>query len=239
MNTSQAIIPKWVVTVIILIFIGFGIYSVILLTSKKADDEICFSFNDGTLQGWSIDQLYDIDLTQSQIIKDNKHLTSQEKIPFEILELSNNQGLLQASTPNYQVPDSSVNNCLFYFVSPELSDNPNWQNISGFKFDISRSFTSSTGDWYGHKVFAEIKVENKSGNEEILFENLIDPDKKSYLDISMLGVPHYYRCIPRELTEGDYKIKQLRVGCIIPGFNCNSNVKFLGSWNLTNVCPVY
>ena len=61
---------------IILIFIGFGIYAIILLTSKKPGEEGCFSFNDGTLQGWTLDQLYDINLNQSQIIKDDKHITS-------------------------------------------------------------------------------------------------------------------------------------------------------------------
>ncbi|MCD4731286.1 MAG: hypothetical protein K8R74_11830 [Bacteroidales bacterium] len=239
MNKSQAKIPKWVVTVLILIFIGFGIYTVIFLASKKTGEEGCFSFNDGTIQGWTLDQLYDIDLNQSQIIKDNKHNTSQVKIPYEPFKLSNNPDELLALASVYQVPDSAINNCLFYFVSPELSDNPDWQNITGFRFDITRNFTSTSGDWYGHKVFAEIIVENESGDEEILFENFIDPDKKSYLNISNLGIPYYYRCIPVELSDGIYTIKQLRIGCILIGYNFNPNIQFNGSWELTNVCPVY
>lgn len=239
MNTSQTKIPKWVAIILILVLIGFGIYAIILLTDKKTGQEGCFNLNEGTLQGWTLDQLYDIDLNQSQIIKDDKHNKSQVKIPYEPFKLSNNQGVLQAYAPTYQVPDSTVNNCLFYFVSPELSGDPNWQNAAGFRFDITRNFTSSSGDWYGHKVFAEIIVENESGDKEILFENFIDPDKKSYLDISNLGIPYYYRCIPVELSDGIYTVKQLRIGCILIGYNFNPYVEFNGSWELTNVCPVY
>lgn len=239
MNTSKAIIPKWVVTVIILLFIGFGIYAVILFTSKRSSEESCFSFNDGTTQGWTLDQLYDIDLNQSQIIKDGKHNTSQVKIPYEPFKFSNNPEGLLADASVYQVPDSTVNNCMFYFVSPDLSDDPNWQNITGYRFDITRSFTSTTGDWYGNKVFAEIIVENESGGKEILFENLIDPDKKSYLDILRLDIPYYFQCKPAELSDGTYTIKQLRIGCVITGYNYNPYVKFNGSWALTNVCPLY
>ena len=241
MNTSKAIIPKWVAAVIILIFIGFGIYVIYLLTSKETSEKGCFSFNDGTLQGWTIDQVYDIDLNQSQVIKDNKHNTSQVKIPYEPFELSIKQGVLQAYTPDYQVPDSSVNNCVFYFVSPDLSDNPDWQNIVGFRFDITRTFTSTTGDWYGHKVFAEIITENESGDEEILFENFVDVNKKTYLSITNLDIPYYFQCKPTELNiaGSNYKVKQLRIGCTLIGHNFNPNVQFSGGWELTNVCPVY
>ena len=237
MKTSQEIIPKWVVAVVILIFIGFGIYAIILLTSKKPAEEGCFSFNKGT-QGWTLDQLYDIDLNQSQIIKDDKHNTSQVKIPYEPFKFSNNPDELIAYPSVYQVPDSTVNNCLFYFVSPVLYDDPNWQNIAGFRFDITRSFTSIPADWYGY-VFAEIIVENESGDEKILFENFIDPDKKSYLDISRLGIPYLYQCIPVELSDGIYTVKQLRIGCITIGYNLNSYAVFKGSFKLANVCPVY
>jgi len=239
MNTSQSKIPKWVVTVIILIFIGFGIYAVMLLTSKKTGDEGCFSFNDEKVQGWTLDQLYNIDLSQSQIIKDDKHLKSQVKISYEPLELSCKKGFLQASTPNYQVPDSLVNNCMFYFVSPTLTSDPDWQEIIGFRFDITRNFTSTLGDRYKYEVFAEIIVENENGDEEVLFENFIDPDKKSYLNLSKLGIPYYYRCIPVELSNNTYTIKQLRIGCIAPGYSFNPNDQFKGGWELTNVCPVY
>lgn len=241
MNTSQAKIPKWVVTVIILIFIGFGIYAIILLTSKKSGEEGCFSFNEGTLQGWTLDQLYDIDLNQSQIIKDDKHIKSQVKIPYEPFKLSNNPEELLAHASVYQVPDSTIDHCLFYFVSPELSDDPDWQNIAGFRFDITREFTSSSGDWYTHKVFAEIIVANESGAEEILFENFIDPNKKSHLNIIKKDIPYFFRCIPTELqaSSSSYTIKQIRIGCIMMGFNYNPNVQFSGGWKLTNVCPVY
>jgi hypothetical protein len=228
MNTSKSIIPKWVVTVVSLLFIGFGIYAVILLTSKKTGDEGCYSFNDNTKQGWTLDQLYDIDLNQSQIIKDNLHLMSQVKIPYEPLELTCNQGFLQASTLNYQIPDSLVSNCLFYFVSPDLTGNPDWQEIIGFSFDITRNFTNTSGDRYKYEVFAEIIVENESGDEEILFENFIDPDKKSYLKLSNIGIPYYFRCIPVELANDIYTIKQLRIGCITPGYNFNPNDQFKG-----------
>ena len=128
---------------------------------------------------------------------------------------------------------------MFYFVSPELSNDLNWQNAIGFRFGIIRNFTSSSGDWYRYNIFAEMIVENESGEEEILFENFIDPEKKSYLNISNLGIPYYFRCIPVELSDGIYTVKQLRIGCILNGHNFNPNIQFNGEWKLQYVCPVY
>jgi hypothetical protein len=241
MSTSQTKIPKWVTIIVILMLIGFGAYLIFVLVDKPAKTQGCFDLSDGNLHGWTLDQLYDIDLNKSQIIKDGLHNKSHVKIPFEPFQFTNNAGALSASASSYQISDSTVNNCMFYFVSPDLSEKPEWQTISGFIFDITRNFTSTTGDWYAHNVFAEILVVNISGEEEILFENYIDPDKKSYLSIALLGIPYYFRCLPVELAKDNYNytIKQLRIGCTVPGFNYNPNVQFSGSWDVTNICPFY
>jgi hypothetical protein len=241
MDISQAKIPKWVALILILLIVGFGIYLVLTFTIKKTDPEGCFHFNDGTLQGWTLDQLYVFDSDQSQKLAIESHEDPQVKIPYEPFELSNIPSVIQAYASTYQIPDSTVEHCKFYFVSPDLSDDPNWQNISGFRFDITREFKSSSGDLYNHKVFAEIIVENESGDEEILFEKIEGPDQKNYMPIRNLDVPYYFGCIPVELSiySSTYTIKQLRIGCIIIGYNFIPNVQFNGGWELTNVCPVY
>lgn len=241
MKTSQTKFPQWAVVLLILIFIVLVGYTIMILTNKKTDNEDCFSFNDNTLQGWTIDQLYAIDLDLSQDLTIGKHNDPLVKIPYEPFELSTTSEELLAHSSIYNVPDSTINHCAFYFVSPILSNNLDWQDIAGFSFEITREFSSNTGDWYSHKVFAEIIVENKSGAEEILFENFIDPNIKSHLSIEKKNTPYFFGCKPTDLQTSDsnYKIKQIRIGCIMIGFNYNPNVQFSGGWKLTNVCPVY
>lgn len=241
MKTSQSKFPKWVGVILILIIAIVVVYAVMILANKKIGKEGCFSFNNDDTQGWTIDQMYAIDLDLSQDLTIGKHNDPLVKIPYEPFALSGSSQELIAISSTYDVSDSSINHCAFYFVSPVLSDNLAWQDIAGFSFDITREFTSNTGDWYNHKVFAEIIVENKSGGEQILFENFIDPNKKSHLSVTKKNTPYYFRCKPTELetASSNYVIKQIRIGCIMIGFNYNPNVEFNGEWKLTNVCPVY
>lgn len=239
MDISQTKIPKWVVAVIIIVFVAFGIYVVTVVKNDQPDEEGCFRFNGTSSYGWTIDQIYDIDINQSQIIKDDLHNKSHTKLPYEPLEILNEDKALLAYTSDWFIPDSMVNNCMFFFVSPDLSDDDNWQNIAGFSFGIARSFTCSSGEWYRYNVFAEIIAEDESGSEVILFENLIDPEKKSYLHLSALNTPNYKHCLPTELASSEYTIKQVRIGCILNGFNYNPNIKFSGGWYLHYVCPIY
>jgi hypothetical protein len=128
---------------------------------------------------------------------------------------------------------------MFFFVSPDLTDDLDWQNIAGFSFGITRSFTCTSGDWYQYNIFAEIIAEDESGTEVILFENLLDPEKKSYLHLYNVNIPYYKYCIPTELSSSVYTIKQLRIGCILNGYNFNPNIQFSGGWHLHYVCPIY
>jgi len=241
MKSSKQTIPKSLALIIILLFVIAGVYIIVKFALKNPSKEGCFYFINGESQGWTIDQLYTFDSGPAQKVTMESPDDTLVEIPYEPFEFSNTSDMIQAYTSAIQITDSTVEHCKFYFTSPDLSNDPDWQNIIGFRFDIIRDFTGSSGDWYSHKVFAEIFAENESGEEEIFYEKYPDTDQMNYLEIRNLGVPYYFRSIPAELKfpNGDFTIKQVRIGCVIKGFNYNPNLKFNGGWKVSNVCPLY
>ncbi len=241
MKLSQVTVPKSVALILILLIVLVGGYVVITYGLKKPSTEGCFFFTNGEIQGWTIDQLYAFEEGELRKITVDGPDDPETKIPYEPFELSNIPDMIQAYASEFQITDSTAEHCKFYFTSPDLSEDPNWQDIIGFRFNINREFKSHTIDWYSHKVFAEILAVDENGSEEILHETYFETDEMNYLEIDNFGVPYFFRCIPVELKNptGKYTIKQLRIGCVIKGFNYNPNVQFKGGWKITNVCPLY
>lgn len=103
-----------------------------------------FKFNDGTTQGWTIDQIYDTNDSTMTKLSAYTHPTTGETFDFK---LSNSQNLALAASGNPVVvlAGPNVTSIDFYLESPDLLNNQDWKNIKGYSLDLQRNYFSRCG----------------------------------------------------------------------------------------------
>ncbi|MBL4556682.1 MAG: hypothetical protein JKP98_04270 [Rhodobacteraceae bacterium] len=110
----------------------------------------CFDFADGTLQGWTLDQLYGwrevptkADPTKTEWQR-AKLTPFTHYLPGQGFTLGNHQKLaLSASVQTIYVLDPKVEVCDIFLESPDLSADPHWAGATGFRIDLHRFFCIS------------------------------------------------------------------------------------------------
>lgn len=114
----------------------------------------CFRFDDGTLQGWTLDQIYE---TASQNkLTPFSHPTTGQSFGFK---LENSQGLALAATATPLVlAQANVSQCDIYLESPELSLRSGWQSISGYSVDLYRIISPPCGEPAGLVFYAQLQL---------------------------------------------------------------------------------
>ena len=227
--------PKWIGWSLLGLIIAAGLIFLI----KPAPPAGCFKFNQGTTQNWTLDQLYD---TNSKPYKKvttfvpGNPPTYQTYTPF-VLQNANNIAL-EANTGLYLVSDKNVTSCDIYFESPDLTNNKNWQNISGYSLDIRREFTSPCGD-LPKKYFVQLqlKVIDTSDNSEHLFAETVGATNQWMFHEIKLQKPYHFTWKPPFLKDKKYKVKQIRIRCTMPGWVSSGECAYRGSWKIGNICP--
>jgi hypothetical protein len=103
-----------------------------------------FDFADGTVQGWSLDQLYD---------SSDPTLTPLKAFPAPpggpgaaAFTLSNSQNRALAASASLLLADPTVKQLDFYFQSPDLSKREGWDKAGGYRIDLRREFFSKCLD---------------------------------------------------------------------------------------------
>ncbi len=183
-----------------------------------------FDFNDGTKQGWTLDQMYETS-TQNKIT------------PFTSFSLSNQNNQLAASVSPLLIGDPSIQSYDIYLESPDLSFNANWQDIGGYSIDLQRNLDSQCGH-PPNVYFAQLQLKvidiSDNNNEKLFAEH--DGSNFVFHHI-VFGTPYHFVWQPSFLTDPKYKVKQIRIRLTGPGDPGPGSGECApkGSWLLDNV----
>ena len=82
----------------------------------------CFKFNDGTTQGWTLDQLYDANASTFAKVQSIIPGNPPTYLTYTPFKLNNSQNIsLEASAAMFLVPDKNVSKTDIYFDSPDTN----------------------------------------------------------------------------------------------------------------------
>jgi len=170
----------------------------------------CFRFDDGTTQGWSLDQAYDSSPPLNKLtvvgggfaLANSAHLALQAKAdPFVVIE--------------------NVTSGDIYLESPDLTQNPDWQGIKGYSLDLQAWFWSAKyvlpaqGPYFAQ---LQMKAVEPDGTPHLYAE--WDDAAKDFLFHSVQnGKPHHitWKAPPfEEVVELGYKVASVRVRLTTP-----------------------
>ncbi|MBL8153477.1 MAG: hypothetical protein JNM70_04775 [Anaerolineae bacterium] len=190
----------------------------------------CFRFDDGTTQNWKLDQLYDSG-TQASIAY------------FSGFTLANSQKLALAATA---CPLLFVNNqvdlCDIYLQSPDLTLEPNWQQITGFSLDLQRCIGSPCGEPKTPKYFAQLQLfaDDLTDNSHHQFAEWNAATNSFKFNPVALNQPYHFVWKVPTLAQRKWQIKSVRVRLTMPNVNKGigaGECAIRGSWLIGNVCP--
>jgi hypothetical protein len=188
----------------------------------------CFKFNNNGTENWTIDQIFD---TATNVYY--KPLLWGGI--FYGFELANNQNLaLKASAKHgVVIPASNIMSCYILLESPDLTSNPDWQNISGYSLDVYRTLTAPCGD---KNYCVQLIMDVLDGNNAVKHFGE-SKDGKFICHPIQLNTP--YHLTWKFKMEKAYKVKCVRIKLIMPyiapGQGECSQAK--GEWLIGNVCP--
>ena len=207
----------------------------------------CFLFNDGTTQNWTLDQLYDTysnPLKKITTIVPGNPPTYKSYTPFT---LANYQNIaLEADAGFYLVGDQNVKSADIFFVSPDLSTNASWQNLTGFTADARREFTGKCGDpTNSFFVQLQMKIVLTSDKSEHVIAQKDNAGKFVFQEMK-LNTPYALSwnwgkqlvVDNKPLAASNYKIKEIKIRFSMPGYVSSGECNYYGKWKIGNVCPV-
>lgn len=183
-----------------------------------------FDFNDGTTQGWTLDQMY-ITSNQSKIT------------PVIGYALQNSSNTLSAYTSSLLIGSQQQND--IYLESPDLSSNSDWQKISGFSVDVTRLLYSPCWGDFANVFYVQLQVkviDLSDGNKEKLYAehdgtNFVFHDLKSFNQLYQLTWNAAW------LNDTKYKVKNVRIRITGPG-DVMAECWYRGSWSIDNVTAI-
>jgi len=191
-----------------------------------------FKFNDGTTQGWTIDQLYDQNFNLLNIYTDQNLITYDFK-------LSNHQNLALAVSGYPVVPlaGSNVTMLQFYLFSPDLRNNQDWKNINGYSLDLQRNYYSSCGD-LGDYLFQMNVVVIEKTTKAVKYYGEWDAQANDFIFHKIAAMqPYHFEWKASAFTDANLELWQLRLRFIQPHFTGLGAGECLpkGSWLVGNI----
>jgi hypothetical protein len=206
----------------------------------------CFDFNDGTTQGWTLEQLY---IAKPAPPPGQQHKKVPSALPkpaggyysYSPFALANHNNIaLESQASHYLIADKNVQLCDFFFESPDLSNKTEWQNLAGYCLDVRREFFSPCFD-PPDTCFAQLQVRliEKATKKPKIFsetENVGGSDQPKFHEIK-LNTPYHFDWKDAVFSDPKYTVKQIRIRCTVPGYISMGECAFRGSWKIGNVCP--
>ncbi|MBN2093392.1 choice-of-anchor D domain-containing protein, partial [candidate division KSB1 bacterium] len=208
---------KIILTVFFMNLLWFVNYTSLLGAGK-------FDFNDGTTQGWTLDQMY-VTSTQTKFT------------PVIGYTLMNSNSELLASTGSLLIGRSDQND--IYLESPDLLSNSNWQGIGGISVDVKRLLYSPGWGDFPNIFFVQLQlkvIDTAENNKEKLFAEH-DGTNFIFHDITTFGKLYQITWQPSWLTDTRYKVKKIRIRITGPG-DVAPELWYRGSWNIDNVTAI-
>ncbi len=183
-----------------------------------------FDFNDGTTQGWTLDQMY---VTSSQT----------KFTPVIGYTLTNSSNALSASTTSLLIGRSDQND--IYLESPDLSSNSQWQGIGGYSIDVTRMVHSHCWGDFTNVFYVQLQIkviDASDSNKEKLFAEY-DGTNFVFHDITTYSQLYQFTWKPSWLADPRYKVKNIRIRITGPG-DVMAECWYQGSWDVDNVTAV-
>jgi hypothetical protein len=180
-----------------------------------------FDFNDGTTQGWTLDQMY---ITSSQV----------KFTPVIGYSLGNSNNQLTASTGSLLIGKSEQND--IYLESPDLSANSEWQNITGYSVSVRRSLYSPCWGDFSNTFYFQLQIkviDTADGNQEKLFGEYSGASFVFH-DITTKDQLYQFTWKPSWLTDPRYKVKRIRFRITEPG-DVMAECWYRGGWQIDDV----
>jgi hypothetical protein len=188
-----------------------------------------FRFNDGTTQGWTIDQLYD---TNDGLFP-----------PYIGFSLCNYQNLaLAAAACPLLVLGSGAKSFDFYLDSPNLQTMNGWESFKGYSLDLQRNFCSPCGDQPSqYWVQLQVRLWDKKLNKMRTFAEWDDQAQKYKFHEVIAHKPYHliWKLKGNWVTDQGLELGNLRIRFTQPNVNSPGSGECLpkGAWLIGNVSP--
>ena len=236
---------KWFTALVALAVISWAAFQGFDFATQQAGYGGCFRFNDGTTQGWNLDQLYDT--SNGKQIASAQPGSPPTYLNYTPFALGNHGNIaLQASSGLFAVPDPAVKDADFFFESPDLAKRADWQGINGYRLDLRRDFTAPCGE-PKNRFFAQLQMElidkatgkshyiaPKSANgKDFLFHEiqLATPTQHEFVWGNQVTVDG------KTLGKSGYTVKSIRIRHTMPARNI-TECWYSGTWRIGNVCSL-
>jgi hypothetical protein len=196
-----------------------------------------FKFNDGTTQGWTIDQLYDTsDPNMTHITPYSDPISGQ----FYGFTLSNYQNLgLAATACPLLALGTKATSLDFYLDSPDLQANQGWKNRKGYSLDLQRNFLSLCADPPSYFAQLQVRVWDKQEGVMKTYGEWDDQAQKHIFHPIKACQPYHFVWTPAVFTDANLELRFLRIRLTQPNFTVPGAGECLpkGSWLVGNICP--
>lgn len=196
-----------------------------------------FKFDDGTTQGWKIDQLYDTN--DPTLTKITPYTDPTTKLFYGFtLSNSNNLALAAGAYP-LMLPGSKVASLDFYLESPDLISNQDWKNIQGYSMDLQRNFLSLCGDPPNYYVQMQAKVWDKNQKKMKVFAEWDDKAKNFIFHSVKALQPYHFTWTADVFTDPNLELRFLRIRFTQPNMTAPGSGECLpkGEWLVGNISP--
>ncbi|WP_456450350.1 hypothetical protein [Hydrogenimonas sp.] len=186
-----------------------------------------FRFDDGTTQGWSIDQLYDTNDVQMTKIS-----------PTIGFSLSNRNNELCAGANPLLVAGSNVKSFDFYLSSPDLGTHRDWQNLKGYSLKVQRNFGNPcTGQDDQYLVQLQVKMWDKKQKKMRTFGEWDSGKKQHVFHETHRGKPYHFVWKAAEPFENpDLELRFVRLRFTQPNATAGECMS-QGDWVVDSVNP--
>ena len=220
-----------------------------ILILKPTAPAGCFTFRDGTVRGWTLDQLYDSNANPPRRIKSHVSGNPGSNVLYTPFQLSNYRtGALQAEATSILITDKSVKSADIYLNSPDLSRNKSWQGVEGVGIDIPRTLTMicrSPVPPFRFTAQLQVVVTDKATATRHVVAQVDGSGKFLFHTIPNTGKQHIQWKWGKTLRLGGkdrplaaLTIEKLRVRLTMPGTPEVVECMYGGAWRLADICPV-
>jgi hypothetical protein len=197
-----------------------------------------FRFNDGTTQGWTIDQFYNTN--DVNMVKISPFSSPTQFFGF-ILSNSQNLALAAAASPAVALAGPNVTSLDFYLESPDLLNNQDWKMAKGFSLDVQRNFFSHCGEPPPPPYYVQLQTRmwDKGQGKMKTFVEWDATAKKHIFNQIDVAKPYHFVWTAAEFEDSTLELRFLRIRFTQPYFTSAGSGECLpkGAWLIGNIGP--
>lgn len=198
-----------------------------------------FTFADGGVSGWSLDQLYDADTALPTLLP-------SFPVPPQVssgFTLSNYQSLGLAASTHYLLAAKSAQMVGFYFVSPDLKGLAGWTDCTGYRLDFYRDYFCWLNSPALHLAQMQAEFSDKTNSKNKVVTE-IDATTGSPAFHQIAHAQSYaFSWQADEFKDAKLELRRIRIFCklvnvaAVAGADLASGSS--GDWRIGNVRPLH